>query len=371
MITLRLAANLGKISLFPGQWILCVETIIQLLVLCVIAYSWYLSVFHVGIDWLIRRRGSYALGAIYILSVNVLIAPLAGLYLSLCSGRYTRDVAIYPLPDKKLLVEPYICTNQSGDPDVCNKGKCNGKWRPPRAYHCSTCGVCRLQFDHHCPWIGNCVTLYTLKGFCCMLFLLPVAFTVAALPIFKILLVHISSALDTSRRNEWANQIWWDWPGSWILCAGPFGRWVVGTILGFVIIKIDRQKSREDLLEPGYLIEEPHLRLILTVGFAMLLSLFTIFLLINSLKMVLQGVTTLETLRPPTIFVCIPRGSAESSVTVPIFPNERPYDLGSTLNWKFFVATRLVASSNLRSYIWPKLNPTMIQRMRSPLQPDS
>jgi hypothetical protein len=37
----------------------------------------------------------------------------------------------------------------------CWKGRCNGRWKPARARHCSECGTCRAGFDHHCAFVSG------------------------------------------------------------------------------------------------------------------------------------------------------------------------------------------------------------------------
>ncbi|KAG5637705.1 hypothetical protein H0H81_003561 [Sphagnurus paluster] len=37
--------------------------------------------------------------------------------------------------------------------------------KPYRTHHCRTCGTCVLKYDHHCPWIGQCVGARNQKFF--------------------------------------------------------------------------------------------------------------------------------------------------------------------------------------------------------------
>jgi len=51
--------------------------------------------------------------------------------------------------------------------------------RTPRSRHCSTCNQCVERFDHHCPWINNCIGVKNHMYF--MFFLSTIMLTIGVL----------------------------------------------------------------------------------------------------------------------------------------------------------------------------------------------
>ncbi|EKX73345.1 zinc finger protein DHHC domain containing protein [Theileria equi strain WA] len=50
-------------------------------------------------------------------------------------------------------------------------------YRPPRTVHCSDCDVCVIRYDHHCPYIANCVGYHNYKRFLVFVLLCSLYYT--------------------------------------------------------------------------------------------------------------------------------------------------------------------------------------------------
>jgi len=200
------------------------------------------------------------------------------------------------------------------------------------------------------------------------------------IPVYRPLLRHISLALTVSDRDAWANEVWWDWYGSWIFFGGPFGRWIFGMVLGFRILKTQRKADLP-------LIEQPNLRLFAICALGLVFSLFTLTLAVWTMKDQLRGLTTLDTMqerRPKQVprFICIPKNApcspcgdgiednagdtaiAGCNKVVAVLSEERLYDLGTLSNLRDILERPYRDPPRMATYRWPKLNPLVLDRIR-------
>lgn len=73
-----------------------------------------------------------------------------------------------------------------------------------------------------------------------------------------------------SRADEWCREFWWDTWYSWIFMGGPPGRYIIGSFLGFRLLRRRYGLERDSF--PGSVIELPHLRVVLMVFFSVVFA---------------------------------------------------------------------------------------------------